>query len=91
MGTSTRILSERAALDADDVLPVLYRPNTHGEIIEREWTPNLGTGLELRHLAMCCQMAIEFWHCVLEDARISDDFNRQVADRHLSTLRTLHV
>jgi len=74
-------------LDAYDMLPMMYRPNTHGEIIQREWVPNLGLGLELRHLPLCYRMAEEFWTRVMEDTRISPDFRKQIADRHLSTLR----
>jgi hypothetical protein len=76
-------------LDAYDMLPMMYRPNTHGEIIQREWVPNLGLGLELRHLALCYQMANEFWRSVMEDARISEDFRQKIAYRHLRKLRQL--
>lgn len=76
-------------LDAYDMLPMMYRPNTHGEIIQREWVPNLSAGLELRHLPLCYQMAEKFWSEVMEDARISEGFKQQVAVRHLSTLREL--
>lgn len=68
---------------------MLYRPNTHGEIIEREWSPNL-TRLELRHLPQCHGMAHQFWTDVLNDARISKEFEQDVAYRHLNTLRGLH-
>ena len=80
---------QHALLEAYDMLPMMYRPNTHGEIIRREWVPNLGAGLELRHLPLCYQMAREFWDRVVEDARISEDFKQQVAYRHLTTLREL--
>ena len=78
-----------ALLAANDMLPMLYRPNAHGEIIGREWLPNLGTRLELRHLPQCYRMADQFWTEVLNDARISPAFKRDVAEPHLSTLRTL--
>jgi hypothetical protein len=80
---------KHALLEAYDMLPMMYRPNTHGEIIRREWIPNLGAGLELRHLPLCYQMAREFWERVMEDARISEDFKQQVGYRHLMTLREL--
>jgi hypothetical protein len=76
-------------LDAYDMLPMLYRPNTHGEIVEREWVPDLGTRLELRHLPQCYEMAEQFWTDVLNDSRISEKFKQDVAYRHLNTLRTL--
>jgi hypothetical protein len=74
-------------LDAYDMLPMMYRPNAHGEIVPREWAPNLGAGLELRHLPLCYKLANEFWSHVLDDDRISPDFKQDVANRHLSTLR----
>lgn len=78
-----------ALLPAYDMLPMLYRPNAHGEIIAREWVPNLGARLELRHLPQCYRMANQFWTEVLNDARISTGFKQDVAERHLSTLRNL--
>lgn len=76
-------------LDAYDMLPMLYRPNIHGEIIEREWAPNLGAKLELRHLPQCYRMAHQFWIDVVKDPRISAEFKGKVAHRHLNTLRKL--
>lgn len=76
-------------LDAYDMLPMMYRPNTHGEVVPRKWQPNLGAKLELRHLPLCQQMAKIFWQNVLDDNRISADFKDDVAVPHLSTLREL--
>jgi hypothetical protein len=76
-------------LDAYDMLPMLYRPNTHGEIVERAWVPNLGARLELRHLPRCYDMAQQFWTDVLDDPRISRAFKQDVASRHLTTMRAL--
>ena len=78
-------------LDAYDMLPMLYRPNAHGEIIDRDWTPNLGARLELRHLKRCYEMANQFWTDVIDDPRISSEFKKEVAMRHLSTLRELKI
>lgn len=77
-------------LDAYDMLPMLYRPNTHGEIVEREWVPNLGARLELRHLPQCYKMAHEFWTDVLHDPRISAEFKEYVAARHMRVLEELN-
>lgn len=77
-------------LPAYDMLPMLYRPNTHGEIVEREWAPNLGARLELRHLPQCYGMANQFWSDVMNDSRISSEFKQGVAYRHLNTMRTLN-
>jgi hypothetical protein len=78
-------------LAAYDMLPMLYRPNTHGEIVDREWLPNLGTRLELRHLPFCYDMANQFWTDVLNDPRISAEFKQEVASRHANTMRALDI
>lgn len=77
-------------LDAYDMLPMMYRPNAHGEIVERAWVPNLGARLALRHLPRCCEMAHQFWTAVLDDARISTSFKHEVAKRHVTTVQTLN-
>lgn len=75
-------------LDAYDMLPMLYRPNSHGEIVAREWTPDYLGRLELRHLSKCFDMAAQFWRAVLNDPRISDDF-KGIAERHMTALLSL--
>lgn len=81
-------LEERhTLLAAYDTLPMLYRPNAHGEIVPRHWTPDLGGRLALQHLPRCCQMAQDFWRRVLADDRISQDFKNTVAGPHLHTLQ----
>lgn len=76
-------------LPAYDMLPMLYRPNTHGEVIAREWRADLAAGLALRHLPLCLSMAEQFWRAVLDDARISLDFKSGVATHHRNALRKL--
>lgn len=76
-------------LPAYDMLPMLYRPNTHGEVITREWRADLAAGLALRHLPLCLRMADQFWHAVLDDPRISLDFKNGVATNHLHALLKL--
>jgi len=76
-------------LDAYDMLPMLYRPTAHGEIVAREWVPDLGARLELRHLPLCYGMADQFWTDVLNDARISREFKQDVVERHVKTMRGL--
>ncbi|WP_146204210.1 type II toxin-antitoxin system HipA family toxin YjjJ [Massilia glaciei] len=78
-------------LEAYDMLPMLYRPNTHGEVVHREWEPNLGARLELRHLPRCYELANQFWMDVLNDPRICGNFKRDVANRHLCTLHGLNL
>ena len=76
-------------LDAYDMLPMLYRPNPHGEIVPRRWTPHLGANLALAQLTLCRQMAQQFWETVLNDARMSAPFKDDVAAPHLSVLRAI--
>jgi hypothetical protein len=77
-------------LDAYDMLPMLYRPNAHGEIIARTWVPQLGAKLELRHLPLCYRMAVQFWGDVLENPLVSGAFKHDVVAPHLKTLRELN-
>jgi len=72
-------------LAAYDMLPMLYRPNSHGEIIEREWLPAYMGRVELRHLSKCYDMALQFWEDVVNDPRISEDF-KGVAARHVKAI-----
>ncbi|MCU6502540.1 type II toxin-antitoxin system HipA family toxin YjjJ [Rugamonas sp. A1-17] len=72
-------------LAAYDMLPMLYRPNAHGEIIEREWLPVYMGRVELRHLSKCYDMALQFWEDVVNDPRISEDF-KGVAARHVKAI-----
>jgi len=75
-------------LEAYDMLPMLYRPNAHGEIVERAWKPDYLGNVALRHLSRCHGMALEFWHDVLQDTRISADF-KTVANNHLRAIQPL--
>lgn len=77
-------------LDAYAMLPMLYRPNAHGEIVARAWVPHLGAKLELRYLPQCYRMAVEFWGDVLDNLLVSDAFKQDVADPHLNTLLSLN-
>src|SRR5471032_1060979 len=75
-------------LNAYDMLPMLYRPNSHGEIVDREWAPIYLGRVELKHLPRCYEMALQFWMEVLKDPRISDYF-KGVAHRHIAAVRPL--
>ena len=39
-------------LDAYDTLPMLYRPNAHGEVVDRQWTASSLDRMELLHTVM---------------------------------------
>jgi hypothetical protein len=70
-----RLDRRHTLLPAYDMLPMLYRPTTHGEVIARAWQPDLAAGLALRHLPRCYRMAHAFWRRVLDDERISPPLN----------------
>ena len=72
------------------MLPMLYRPNAHGEIVARAWVPHLGTKLDLRHLPLCYRMAAQFWGNVLDNPLVSDAFKQDVAGPHLNTLLSVN-
>ena len=76
-------------LPAYDMLPMFYRPTAQGEIVAREWIPDVGNRLALRHLARCYAMARQFWADVLNAPRISDEFKRDIASRHWDKLQVL--
>jgi hypothetical protein len=73
-----------ALLPCYDMLPMLYRPNSQGEIVEQTFSMSVLDRLDLRHLTRALGMANEFWSTVLLEQRISNDF-KELAQRHLST------
>lgn len=75
-------------LPAYDVLPMLYRPNSHGEVVDREWSDFSLRGMQLAHLPLCYQMAESFWASVIADERISADF-KSIAARHMEAIASL--
>lgn len=75
-------------LPAYDMLPMLYRPNGHGEVVARAWNVQALRGMQLAHLPLCMEMATAFWQQVQDDVRISDDF-KQLAGHHMAALAPL--
>jgi hypothetical protein len=69
-----------------DMLPMMYRPNTQGEVIERAFELAAIDTLDLRHFDAAQEMAMSFWERVIADERISDDFKR-IATAHLKVIR----
>lgn len=72
-----------------DMLPMLYRPNQHGEVVPREWAANSVRNMQLRHLERCYAMATDFWDAVFKEPRIDDEFKRLIA-RHVATMNQLN-
>jgi hypothetical protein len=65
-----------------DMLPMLYRPNTQGEVVDRRLSLDAMDKLNLQQLPRAAMLAGQFWEAVLADDRVSDDF-KAVARRHL--------
>ncbi|MDY7576213.1 type II toxin-antitoxin system HipA family toxin YjjJ [Actimicrobium sp. CCI2.3] len=65
-----------------DMLPMLYRPNTQGEVVDRRLSLDALDKLDLRQLPRAAMLANQFWMAVLADERVSDDF-KTVARKHL--------
>ena len=72
-------------LPSYDMLPMLYRPNSQGEIIKQKFSAAALDKLDLRHLDDTSRMANQFWNAVLEEPRISDDF-KEIAREHSAAI-----
>ncbi|PUA18989.1 type II toxin-antitoxin system HipA family toxin YjjJ [Glaciimonas sp. PCH181] len=68
-----------------DMLPMMYRPNSQGEVVEREFNLSGLDRLDLRFLQRASDLANQFWDSVQTDARISEDFKR-VARLHVAVM-----
>jgi hypothetical protein len=68
-----------------DMLPMMYRPNTQGEIVERTFDLSVLDKLDLSSLAKAQKMAMDFWGVVDQDARISGEF-KVIAQRHVEVI-----
>ncbi|GAA4033362.1 hypothetical protein GCM10022212_35650 [Actimicrobium antarcticum] len=65
-----------------DMLPMLYRPTTQGEVVERRLSLAAMDKLDLQQLPRAAMLATQFWEAVLADERVSDDF-KVVVRKHL--------
>ena len=68
-----------------DMLPMMYRPNTQGEIVERRFDLSVLDRLDLSGLVKAQEMAMDFWVMVDRDARISGEF-KVIARRHVEVI-----
>ncbi len=71
-----------------DMLPMFYRPNSQGEIVNRTFSLAVLDRLPMTKLAQAWQMALSFWQAVAQDFDISPDF-KTVAARHAAVLQNL--
>lgn len=73
-----------------DMLPMVYRPNTQGEVVDRAFSPTGLAALDLRFLGAAAVIATDFWPRVLQDERISSDF-KAIAVRHMAATKAYGV
>jgi hypothetical protein len=86
LALSWQINGPFSLLPVYDMLPMMYRPNSQGEVIARTFELAAIDALDLRHFNAAQEMAMSFWDRVIADARISDDF-RKIAKAHLKVIR----
>lgn len=68
-----------------DMLPMMYRPNSQGEVVQRSFNLSGLDRLDLRQLPKALGLAEQFWASVCADTRISDDFKR-VGRLHMAAM-----
>lgn len=73
-----------------DMLPMFYRPNNQGEIIEREFSLKVLDRLRLTQLPLAWEMALVFWQAVLDESHISANF-KAIATAHQAVLQNLRL
>jgi hypothetical protein len=70
-----------------DMLPMMFAPE-HNQIIRREFSPPDPTAETLASYAPALGIAERYWHALLDDTRISDDF-RNIGAKCLAALEAL--
>lgn len=55
-----------------DMLPMCYRPDAHGEVVERTFEPPLPTPIQLPAWRQAATLAAEFWTRASRDERVSE-------------------
>lgn len=63
-----------------DMLPMLYRPATTGEVVPREFQPPLPAPDHRETWHLAAQLAITFWRRLEGDARVSVPFRKTCAE-----------
>jgi hypothetical protein len=72
-----------------DMLPMLYRPNPHGEIIPRNFKMELPKPENQESRERMYPIALEYWETLTRDEKISEEF-RQITTQAQHDLQTLH-
>lgn len=71
-----------------DMLPMLYVPSSTGEIIAREFNPELPLPRERDLWQRAAQAAIDYWQQLSEQSMLSEEF-RRIAQENYKTLKNL--
>ena len=74
-----------ALAPAYDTLPMLYRPASTGEVVEREFDPLDAPPNEIAAWTRAAEMALVFWRRVAADARVSPEFRAIAAGNAVRT------
>ncbi len=70
-----------------DMLPMRFRPAVNGEIVERRYEITLPTPEQREDWLAAAVMALEFWHRVGADTRVSDRFRPIATNAHATVQR----
>lgn len=79
-----------ALLPIYDMLPMMYRPNNQGEIIDREFSIDDMGAVDMRFIGLVVEIALDFWRAVQRDDRISLNF-KEIAARHALAIARFKV
>lgn len=70
-----------------DMLPILYRPASTGEVVARQFQPPAPTPSDLSYWTTAAAWAETYWQRVAERTEISDDFRQIAVANHSSVAR----
>lgn len=84
--TDTRPL---ALAPAYDMLPMLWRPSTQGEVVPRVFTPVLPTPQQRDNWQHAAHMAVQFWQAVAQLPHMSQAFLDIATDAHTQVQQAL--
>ncbi len=88
LGNAGLILTEQRPLalaPSYDMLPMLWRPSAHGEVVARDFQPPLPSPAQHAHWRLAAQMALDFWRRSAEWGVLSEDF-RPIAKHALARI-----
>ena len=89
LGNASLLLTDAPPLTlapAYDMLPMLYRPVTGGEVVTRNFMPQLPTPDQAETWLAAAALALDYWQRLAAFAALSDDF-RRIAEANAHLLR----